>query len=84
MVDEITIGSFWAVIRRGPSELDPASFRVADLYHDHYGLTPRVTVHRRHPLAGDREQRHGAASQRTGIVGERSREQITEHQRLKC
>ena len=37
-VDEITIGSFWAVIRRGPSKLDPTSFRVADLYHDHFGL----------------------------------------------
>jgi hypothetical protein len=39
-VDEITIGPFWAVIRRGPSDLDPTSFRVAGLYHDHFGLAP--------------------------------------------
>jgi len=40
-VEEINIDEFWTVIRRGPAELDPATFRVADLYHDHFGILGR-------------------------------------------
>jgi predicted O-methyltransferase YrrM len=35
-VAELQISEHWIVIRRGPGDLDPASFRVADLYTDHF------------------------------------------------
>jgi predicted O-methyltransferase YrrM len=35
-VAELQISGHWIVIRRGPGELDPASFRVTDLYTDHF------------------------------------------------
>ncbi|MEJ7583164.1 MAG: class I SAM-dependent methyltransferase [Acidimicrobiales bacterium] len=38
VIEEITIGPFWTVIRRGPAELDPATFRVEEIYKDHFGI----------------------------------------------
>jgi hypothetical protein len=35
-VAELHINQHWIVIRRGPGELDPESFRVTDLYTDHF------------------------------------------------
>jgi hypothetical protein len=40
-VAELSIGPGWVVVTRGPEALDPSSFRVQDLYVDHYGLLPR-------------------------------------------
>jgi predicted O-methyltransferase YrrM len=36
VVAEITVDAHWIVVRRGPSDLDPSSFRLADLYTDHF------------------------------------------------
>jgi predicted O-methyltransferase YrrM len=36
----ISVRDFWVVIQRGPAALDPATFAVADLYHDHFGIVP--------------------------------------------
>jgi predicted O-methyltransferase YrrM len=36
-VAELVIGAEWTVVRRGPSPIDPATFRLRDLYHDHFG-----------------------------------------------
>jgi hypothetical protein len=36
-VSEITINQHWVAVRRGRAELDPAQFRIADLYTDHWG-----------------------------------------------
>lgn len=38
-VAEITVDGNWITVRRGPGDLDPGTFRVADLYTDHFGLT---------------------------------------------
>lgn len=37
-VEEISAGSNWVVVRRGPGALEPGSFRVADLFDDHFNL----------------------------------------------
>jgi predicted O-methyltransferase YrrM len=37
-VQELSAGPHWVVVRRGPGALDPVTFRVADLFHDHYDL----------------------------------------------
>jgi len=37
-VADVTIGSYWAAVRRGPGHLDPDTFRVTDLFEDHFGL----------------------------------------------
>jgi hypothetical protein len=37
-VQEISVGPYWVAVRRGPGALDPVTFRVADLFHDHYDL----------------------------------------------
>jgi predicted O-methyltransferase YrrM len=37
-VSEVAIGPWWVAVERGAGELDPASFRVADLYTDRMGL----------------------------------------------
>lgn len=37
-VAEITVDGNWITVRRGPGDLDPGTFRVADLYTDHFGL----------------------------------------------
>jgi hypothetical protein len=34
VVAELTVDDSWVVVRRGPGELDPDSFRLRDLYHD--------------------------------------------------
>lgn len=42
-VAEITVNEAWIVVRRGPAQLDAATFRVPDLYHDHFAqLDPLV------------------------------------------
>ena len=38
MVEDLTVDEHWVTIRRGSAPLDPGSFRLADLYHDHFGL----------------------------------------------
>jgi predicted O-methyltransferase YrrM len=37
-VQEISAGPHWVVVRRGPGALDPVTFRVADLFDDHFEL----------------------------------------------
>jgi hypothetical protein len=41
VVAEITIGGHWAAVRRGDAPLDSETFRVADLFRDHFGLVSR-------------------------------------------
>jgi predicted O-methyltransferase YrrM len=41
IISEITVSDLWVTIRRGPAELDPETFRVADITHDRFGLLPR-------------------------------------------
>jgi predicted O-methyltransferase YrrM len=41
-IDEVTVNEYWLGIRRGPGPLDPATFRLADHYVDHFGLLPPV------------------------------------------
>jgi predicted O-methyltransferase YrrM len=38
VVRELTVGPYWVVARRGEAPLDAVTFRVSDLYHDHFGL----------------------------------------------
>jgi predicted O-methyltransferase YrrM len=39
VVEEVALDEFWLTVRRGPGELDLEGFRLADAYHDHFGLT---------------------------------------------
>ena len=39
-VSEVTVGPGWVGVRRGSGQLDPETFRLADLYTDHLGLLP--------------------------------------------
>ncbi len=41
-VAEVIVGSDWTVVRRGPGPLDAATFRVDDLYDDHFSLLAAV------------------------------------------
>jgi hypothetical protein len=41
VVSEITIQDFWVIVRRGPAELDPETFRVADIVEDRFDLLPQ-------------------------------------------
>jgi predicted O-methyltransferase YrrM len=41
-VSEVTMDPWWVAVRRGPGELDPAAFRLADLYTDRMGLLPTL------------------------------------------
>lgn len=36
--DHVGLQSSWTAVRRGPAELDPATFRLHDLYHDLDGI----------------------------------------------
>jgi hypothetical protein len=36
VVAELHISGHWIVVRRGPAALDPDSFRLSDLYTDHF------------------------------------------------
>ena len=38
-VAEVSVDAEWITVRRGPGLLDPDTFRVTDLYTDHFGLT---------------------------------------------
>jgi SAM-dependent methyltransferase len=40
-VAEVSVGEFTLVVRRGEGDLDPATFRLADLYMDYYGFLPK-------------------------------------------
>ena len=42
-VAEVSVGEFTLVVRRGEGELDPATFRVADLFTDYFGFLPKNT-----------------------------------------
>jgi hypothetical protein len=35
-VTEITVDAHWIVVRRGSTELDPNTFKLEDLYTDHF------------------------------------------------
>lgn len=37
-VAEVIVDEFWVTVRRGPGQLDPDTFRLDDLYTDHFGL----------------------------------------------
>lgn len=37
-IGEVTVNEWWISVRRGPAELDPSSFSIADLSIDHFGL----------------------------------------------
>ncbi len=38
VVADITVGPFWATVRRGPDVLKPGTFRVTETYQDHFNL----------------------------------------------
>ena len=40
-IAEVSVGEFTLVVRRGEAELDPATFRVADLFIDYFGFLPK-------------------------------------------
>ena len=40
-VSELVIGNEWIVVRRGQTPLDPATFRITDLYRDHFNQRNR-------------------------------------------
>lgn len=37
-IAEVNVDEWWVTVRRGPGELDPATFRLDDAYTDHFGL----------------------------------------------
>jgi predicted O-methyltransferase YrrM len=37
-VEALSVNEHWIVAQRGPADLDPATFRVHDLFMDHFGL----------------------------------------------
>jgi predicted O-methyltransferase YrrM len=39
-VDSVTVDEYWLTVRRGPGELARDSFRLDDLYRDHFGFLP--------------------------------------------
>ena len=41
VVREVRINKHWIAVERGPAELDPATFRLADHYVDHWGWLSR-------------------------------------------
>jgi hypothetical protein len=41
IVSSVTLDRQWLAIRRGPDELDPTSFSVADSYSDPFGWLAR-------------------------------------------
>lgn len=36
-IAEVAVNRYWLMVRRGPGALDPTTFRLADLSHDHFG-----------------------------------------------
>lgn len=40
VIEEVTINEFGVAVRRGPADVDPDTFRLADLVHDHLGYLP--------------------------------------------
>jgi len=40
-IREVTVSYEWVVIERGSEALDPETFRLSDLVHDHFGFTTR-------------------------------------------
>lgn len=41
-VVDVHLDENWIVVHRGPAELDPRTFRIGDLYPDHFGLLTPV------------------------------------------
>jgi hypothetical protein len=44
VVAGVTLDEYSILVRRGPAELDPTTFRIADLFRDHFGLLDRGAV----------------------------------------
>lgn len=42
-IEDVTVDEFWVTIRRGRGELDPATFRLNDVYTDHFGYFANKT-----------------------------------------
>jgi len=42
-IDGFRVDRHWITVRRGPAELDPTTFRLRELYVDHFGLDPSST-----------------------------------------
>lgn len=42
VVSRVDVHGVWAVVHRGPAELDPHTFRIDDATHDTFGLLPRM------------------------------------------
>ena len=40
VIAEVTVNKYWIVVRRGVAEVDPTTFRLADLYRDYFGFVP--------------------------------------------
>ena len=40
VVAEVTVNEHWIIVRRGAADIDPSTFRLADLYQDYYGFLP--------------------------------------------
>lgn len=41
-VSRLDVLDLWVVVHRGPADLDPATFRVEDITHDHFGIVARA------------------------------------------
>jgi len=39
-IAEVSVDEYWILVRRGPADLDPATFRLSDHYTDHFGFVP--------------------------------------------
>ena len=37
VIDEVTVNDHWVIVRRGPAEVDPGSFRLRNCFRDYFG-----------------------------------------------
>jgi predicted O-methyltransferase YrrM len=42
VVSRLDVLDLWVVVHRGPADLDPTTFRVDDIAHDHFGIVARA------------------------------------------
>ena len=38
-IESVRVDEFWITVERGPAELDPETFALAELANDHFGFT---------------------------------------------